>query len=78
MSRSTQVTPGGIRVCGHQPLTAEELDAVDQLAEAVREQEQRRRKRMTPAQRAAEDWKRTEGRARLARLQRSAQEGRRP
>jgi hypothetical protein len=76
--RTTQTTPGGIRVCGHALLTAEELDAVDQLADAVREQQQRRRAGMTDAERAAEDWRRLEGQARLRRLQQSAREGRRP
>ncbi len=74
--RSVQITPGGIRVCGRAPLTAEELSAVDQLAEIVREQEEARRARLSPEERAAEDTRRAEGAARLRRLQRSAREDR--
>jgi hypothetical protein len=74
--RSTQITPGGIRVCGTQPLTAEELAAVDALPELVRRAEEERRAALTPAELAAEDARRVEGAARLTRLQRHAREGR--
>jgi hypothetical protein len=70
--RSTQVTPGGIRVCGHEPLTDRELAAVDELARLAAAAEDRRRARLTDEQRAAEDQRRAEGRARLERAQRSA------
>ena len=53
--RTTQVTPGGIRVCGRAELTAEELSAVDQLADIVREREDARRAALSPEERAAED-----------------------
>lgn len=67
--RSTQVTPGGIRVCGRKPLTGEELAAVDELAALVWQQEEVRYAALTPEQRAAEDKHRAEGVARLARIQ---------
>lgn len=74
--RSLQVTPGGIRVCGHAPLTAEELDAVDQLADAACRMEERRLAALSPEERAAEDARRAEGAARLRRLQQRAREDR--
>jgi hypothetical protein len=74
--RSTQITPGGIRVCGTQPLTTEELAAVDALPELVRRAEEERRAALTPAELAAEDARHAEGAARLTRLQRHAREGR--
>ena len=67
--RSTQVTPGGIRVCGHQPLTDEELAAVDSIAAHVRAHDERRRAALSDEERAAEDAKRAEGQARLRRIQ---------
>lgn len=74
--RSVQVTPGGIRICGREELTAEELAAVDTLADLACQAEDRRRAALTPAQRAAEDGRRAEGQARLRRLQGRAQEDR--
>lgn len=74
--RSVQVTPGGIRVCGRAPLTAEELSAVDTLADLAAQQEQARLAALSPAERAADDARRAEGQARLRRLQRRAQEDR--
>jgi hypothetical protein len=68
--RSTQHTPGGLRVCGHQPLTTDELAALDELARWVRAGEERRRAALTDAERAAEDTRRAEADARLARIQR--------
>jgi hypothetical protein len=75
-ARSTQLTPGGIRVCGRAPLTAEELDALDQLADAVRRGEEIRRAALTDEERTAEDTKRAEGQARLRRAQKRARESR--
>lgn len=66
--RSTQVTPGGIRVCGHQALTVEELSAVDELAEWVRTAEDNRRAALTPEERSAEDARRQAAEERRARL----------
>jgi hypothetical protein len=74
--RSTQVTPGGIRVCGHQPLTAEELAAVDELARLVSIAEERRRAALSPEERAAEDARRAESAARLRCLQERARRDR--
>jgi len=70
------VTPGGIRVCGHEPLTEEELAAVDELADLAAAAEERRRAALSPEERAAEDAKREEGQARLRRLQQRAREDR--
>jgi hypothetical protein len=72
VSRSLQVTPGGIRVCGHEPLTDDELAAVDELADAACRLEERRRAALSPAELAAEDERRAAGRARLRRLQEGA------
>ncbi len=66
--RSVQVTPGGIRVCGQAALTPEELSAVDQLADIVRQQEDTRRAALTPEERAAEDLRQQEAEERRARL----------
>jgi hypothetical protein len=66
--RTTQVTPGGIRVCGRAELTAEELSAVDQLADIVCEQEEARRAALSPEERAAEDARRQAAEERRARL----------
>lgn len=66
--RSTQVTPGGIRVCGTQELSAEELSALDELAEWVRTAEDNRRAALTPEERAAEDTRRQAAEERRARL----------
>jgi hypothetical protein len=55
-----QVTPGGIRVCGRALLTAAELSALDELADAVRADEDRRYASLSPAERAAEDGRQEE------------------
>jgi hypothetical protein len=70
VARSTQVTPGGVRVCGREPLTADELAAVDELARLAVEQRERQRAAMTPERRAADDARVAAGRARLERLRR--------
>lgn len=72
--RSLQVTPGGIRVCGRQPLTDAELGAVDELADLAVRAEDRRRAALSPQARAADDEQRAAGRARLRRLQRLARD----
>lgn len=74
--RTTQVTPGGIRVCGKQPLTAEELSAVDEVADLARRQHEARRAALSPEERAAEDRRVSEGQERLRRLQRHARDAR--
>jgi hypothetical protein len=74
--RSTQFTPGGIRVCGRAPLTPAELDALDQLAALVVTGEENRRAALAPEQRDAEDAKRAEGQARLRRFQQRARDSR--
>lgn len=66
--RTTQVTPGGIRVCGHQTLTVEELAAVDELAEWVRTTEDNRRAALSPEERSAEDTRSQAAEERRARL----------
>lgn len=73
---TVQRTPGGIRVCGHEPLTDEELAAVDALADAAVRMEEKRLAALSPEERAAEERKRAEGHARLRRLQQSAREDR--
>lgn len=72
MTTTQQVTPGGIVVCVREPLTAEELAAVDSLAEVARRQEEARRAALTPEERADL----AERHARLRRIQRRAQEDR--
>jgi len=70
--RSTQVTPGGIRVCGTQALTPEELSALDELARLVQVAEENRRAALLPEERAAEDAERAAAQARLRRTQERA------
>lgn len=67
--RVARVTPGGVRVCGTRAPTDADLAAVDELAAAVIRHEEARRAALTPEQRAADDARRAEGAARLARLQ---------
>lgn len=70
--RTTQVTPGGIRVCGTGELTADELAAVDALGDWVKEREEARYAALSPEERAAEDERhervQARIRARVARL----------
>lgn len=66
--RTTQVTPGGIRVCGTVDLTPEELAAVDALADAARRYEEARRAALSDEERAAEDEVRRRAEERRARF----------
>jgi hypothetical protein len=76
MARTTQFTPGGIRVCGAKPAPPEVLAALDELAAAVIRAEEARRAALPPAERAEEARRRAAGQERLARLQRRAREDR--
>jgi len=64
--RSTQFTPGGIRLCGTREASPEVLAAVDELAAAVIRAEEARRAALSAEERSAEDARRKAAADRIA------------
>ena len=64
--RSTQFTPGGIRLCGTWEASPEVLAAVDELAAAVIRAEETRRAALSAEERSAEDARRKAAADRIA------------